>query len=329
MAGESTTSSRWGTARAFVGRYFARVLIAVSQIPTWFIPLIEGKKVGDLSIGNWVIPPLRDSSATAVLIGLAIVVLVIGGIAELLRDRKNKQHAVDLSHMQDAFASALHVHDALDAATREALWGFTDEIGVTREGTSLLPDRARCRITLYIHHESDNLFTPIHRLSTDPKLDGFRRASYPDDQGFIAEVWEKNWRQVENLRANEGAWVAQMEAKYKIPEATARHIRMKSRSLVGFCLQENKQKVGIVILESDHPSGLPETLIDISQDSKSIRVLNTLTPLLREKYIHDQRTQPSIETCAHRSSEPGEPLRAQTDCTGGHGPVASRVRSGG
>ena len=162
MAGESTTSSRWGTARAFVGRDFARVLIAVSQIPTWFIPLIEGKKVGDLSIGNWVIPPLRDSSATAVLIGLAIVVLVIGGIAELLRDRKNKQHAVDLSHMQDAFASALHVHDALDAATREALWGFTDEIGVTREGTSLLPDRARCRITLYIHHESDNLFTPIH-----------------------------------------------------------------------------------------------------------------------------------------------------------------------
>ena len=61
MAGESTTSSRWGTARAFVGRYFARVLIAVSQILTWFIPLIEGKKVGDLSIGNWVIPPLRDS----------------------------------------------------------------------------------------------------------------------------------------------------------------------------------------------------------------------------------------------------------------------------
>lgn len=145
------------------------------------------------------------------------------------------------------------------------------------------------RISLYQHEKRERCFTLLERVSKNPVLSEKGRPSYPDDQGFISEVWKKGNSHVVISQANEEAWVKRQLRDYNVPLKVGEKIKMKSRTLVGISLKDISHKsVGLIIIESLNRHAIPAEVLDQLEQHevyKQLCFMLSVTPHLPKDYF--------------------------------------------
>lgn len=119
------------------------------------------------------------------------------------------------------------------------------------------------RVTVYMHNPPTapgkrGTFVQFGRYSSNPNFDSTRRLSYPDNEGRIAETWQRGT----SFAADYPDPVTDLEAYLDRCEADglereqARKIRMKSRLFFGWKLMDgrNQYPLAVVIVESTSPN---------------------------------------------------------------------------
>jgi hypothetical protein len=110
------------------------------------------------------------------------------------------------------------------------------------------------RITVYKH--TGSAFVILGRYSKNPEFaKRGRRGIYPDDEGCIGEAWRNGASFVDDLpdpSTEQDAYTRRLEGDWKIPPATSRGFRMKSRCLAGLALEDPKgtRRTAVIVFES-------------------------------------------------------------------------------
>lgn len=111
------------------------------------------------------------------------------------------------------------------------------------------------RVTLYGCKPSiggRNVFVPLARSSHNPQLERMGRKSYPDDEGFIQQVWENGadtWKSVSKTKKGRKT---EFVTEFKMPMSTVEKLTMIPCSMAGIRLDDTDgEKLGLLILESD------------------------------------------------------------------------------
>lgn len=160
-------------------------------------------------------------------------------------------------------------------------------------GNQLLEDcniyNDHTRISLYQHEPKERCFILLERLSKNPSLSQKGRPYYPDDQGFISEVWERNKAEGSINAKDPENWAKRQNKDYNIPLEVAYNIKMKSRSFSGISLiNKSKISVGLLIIESTEQKSIPNDVLDRIEGQKSFEQLSlmlSVTPHLPKDYF--------------------------------------------
>lgn len=134
-------------------------------------------------------------------------------------------------------------------------------------------DLTSLRVSIYYHKRSK--FILVERKSRNPRLEEIGRDYYPDDQGFISEVWEQGIShgdiEVIESDTDEDSEKTSLVTNAKntgIPEEIATKIidRMRTRSYVGLRIESSREPIGIVLFESSKANGLPASCAQLLQN---------------------------------------------------------------
>jgi len=108
------------------------------------------------------------------------------------------------------------------------------------------------RISFYIH--DGKAFVLQGRYSDNPHYNKTGRLIYPDDQGCIGRAYANGeWfvNDIPDYDASREAYLDRLQREYSIDKRTARAMRMKSRSLYGYGLENHRgHKVAVIVFES-------------------------------------------------------------------------------
>lgn len=109
------------------------------------------------------------------------------------------------------------------------------------------------RITIYVHDPS-GYFVPVGRHSENPKFKKKGRSKYPDDQGFIAKAWERDFY-FENDYPNPELSLNQYAQRLSydgLPANVINGLTMKPTLLFGYRVKEllTHKHIALIILES-------------------------------------------------------------------------------
>lgn len=111
------------------------------------------------------------------------------------------------------------------------------------------------RVTLYGCKPSiggRHVFVPLARSSHNPQLERMGRKSYPDDEGFIRQVWENGADTWKSVSKTEKGRKTEFVNKFKMPMSTVEKLTMIPCSMAGIRLDDTDgKKLGLLILESD------------------------------------------------------------------------------
>lgn len=111
------------------------------------------------------------------------------------------------------------------------------------------------RVTLYGCKPSiggRHVFVPLARSSHNPQLERMGRKSYPDDEGFIRQVWENGADTWKSVSKTEKGRKTEFVNKFKMPMSTVEKLTMIPCSMAGIRLDDTDgEKLGLLILESD------------------------------------------------------------------------------
>lgn len=111
------------------------------------------------------------------------------------------------------------------------------------------------RVTLYGCKPSiggRRVFVPLARSSHNPQLERMGRKSYPDDEGFIRQVWENDAGTWKSVSKTEKGRKTEFVNKFKMPMNTVDKLTMIPCSMAGIRLDDTDgKKLGLLILESD------------------------------------------------------------------------------
>lgn len=111
------------------------------------------------------------------------------------------------------------------------------------------------RITLYRVDSNDEnkVFVPVARFSDNPNFKQYGRSTYPLNQGYIGQCWEKEEIYVSNLESYEKKKRKYISDAKKVgmEQSDIESLSMKSRSFFGKRLHHNgDDAIAILIIES-------------------------------------------------------------------------------
>ena len=116
-------------------------------------------------------------------------------------------------------------------------------------------NNSHIRVTLYGCKPSAggrHVFVPLARSSHNPQLERMGRKSYPDDEGFIRQVWENGADTWKSVSKTEKGRKTEFVNKFKMPMSTVEKLTMIPCSMAGIRLDDTDgEKLGLLILESD------------------------------------------------------------------------------
>lgn len=179
--------------------------------------------------------------------------LVAGGIALSIAGAVwAVASAVRVGRMKKEMERALEHAAAVPEIIQAALITIADELEL---------DSSQTRLSLYRH--IDQAFVLVGRHSGSPRLKRPGRTRYPDDQGFIRQVWESGGSQkIKDLPSDRGEWNAACCEQFSIPLEVAAAMSMQARSLIGTRLDapgSTATPIGVIIIESERPRGVTGT----------------------------------------------------------------------
>lgn len=143
----------------------------------------------------------------------------------------------------------------------------------------------RYRISLYIHR--GNSFFRLSRFSRNPNYNRTGRKLYPEDEGCLADAWErgasvvqlpdpKNWEEYKK----------ELEDKHNIDGDVADKLTMKSRSYVGIRLTDPRTNAhrGVVVFESTKATGVTlntvRAVLDKQKEDELAKYVSEFLPWL-------------------------------------------------
>ena len=109
------------------------------------------------------------------------------------------------------------------------------------------------RITIYVH-DSDGYFVPVGRYSENPNLEKKGRSKYPDDQGFIAKAWQRDFcfaNDYPDPDSNSKAYIRRL-SEDKMPADIIAGLKMKSRLFFGCRIKnlQTQEPIALLIIEA-------------------------------------------------------------------------------
>jgi hypothetical protein len=115
------------------------------------------------------------------------------------------------------------------------------------------------RASLYIHQGTS--FVLCGRYSPDPVLRQPGRPSYPDDQGCIASGWRNSWHFENDMGVSDEQYRTKSMERYNIDTETLKTIPMKSLFFAVKRIDDGRECVGLVVVESTRQDRFDEGTI--------------------------------------------------------------------
>ena len=148
------------------------------------------------------------------------------------------------------------------------------------------------RATLYGSIRLDDgryRFVPLARKSHNPTLERIGRKSYPDDEGFIQDVWEKGATTWRAASKTERGCRSEFVNRFNMPEGTVRALTMIPNAMAGIRLDDADGKhVGMLILESNNEEDtnfLIDHLDVLQQDDGMVACVSEAIGSLGSNYL--------------------------------------------
>lgn len=124
------------------------------------------------------------------------------------------------------------------------------------------------RISIYCHYEGE--FRILSREAKRADYRKFRRIQYPDGQGIIGRIWRDGDKTFQIGKDQD--WLTWTKS-FGFEEADALALPMKSVSFCGVRLEHNKERVGVVLIESTAKRGANGTHLEKLQSSMIVKSL--------------------------------------------------------
>lgn len=155
-----------------------------------------------------------------------------------------------------------------------------------------------CRVTVYGHEA--NRFLPLVRMSYNPHLSQPGRRSYPEDQGYIAEIWQRGFFSFTYPLPNSKEAKLERMVKinlerFSVPEQVTRSFRMLPTSIIGLRIDTaNDKPLGLILIESEDS--------DLDKQADRQRLKESLSIQLLTTFIHSSISQLNSLKAPERSS---------------------------
>lgn len=217
---------------------------------------------------------------------VAATLLIAGTVLAFLSGKIELGNRNDIGKLK----AKLDVAEGREQATREALSDSIRQIGqnLSKELGLWSPD---VRMTVYVHNDIDKTFIPLARVSSNPEFAQKHRDSYPDTQGFLAEVWRKGKF---SLYGKQEQTIHRMSLEQGYSEDEYAELQLIPRSLFGLHLLQGLDPIGLIFWESPEPYRITadnskldkvETL-ETLQDLTSVLCASTaLFPVLANHFL--------------------------------------------
>lgn len=247
-----------------------RGVMVAAQMPAWFTVIVGNSYLGDTLK---FLPEWLNIRTDVALILFSILLAALGVYLEGRREKTIEERDEQLDLAQK-------VLDTLDSRLDDLLEELTEELKLTAGGNTQLPSGKCVRVTIYTHDPTERVFIPLGRRSTNPRFRDFGRKTYPDDQGLISRAWETGWGIETGLPEIESSWIKEVSERHSIPADVASKFRLKALSLAALRLQVGREKVGVIVIESDDPKGIGGSVLDDYPKSRAFSELKALMPIL-------------------------------------------------
>lgn len=124
------------------------------------------------------------------------------------------------------------------------------------------------RISIYCHYDGE--FRILSREAKRGDYKQFRRVRYPDDQGVIGRIWRDGDKTFQLGKDQD--WL-NWTMDFGFTETEAEGLPMRSVSFCGVRLEHNRERVGVILLESTTKRGVNGTHLEKLQESKIVTSL--------------------------------------------------------
>lgn len=112
------------------------------------------------------------------------------------------------------------------------------------------------RVSIYFHSGSE--FVMAARYSADPVFHAPGRGRYPDSVGLISKAWRSELASFKY--EDESEWRVAQTEDFQFSDDEVEAFAMRSLSMVGVRLECNKERVGVLIIESTRPDGATQRI---------------------------------------------------------------------
>lgn len=113
------------------------------------------------------------------------------------------------------------------------------------------------RASVYVHAGGE--FVMVARWSDNAGLSRPGRGVYPDSCGVIAKAWQSREFYAQGWPEGDDDWI-EVQATYGVTEEVARGLRMRSRSIAAWRIDDDDHHpVGVVVTESELPRGVRQS----------------------------------------------------------------------
>ncbi|MGO1544799.1 MAG: hypothetical protein ACTHXA_10730 [Gulosibacter sp.] len=237
-------------------QYAPIVLQAIATVGIGFVP---GGFAQSSPYSEWAWPLLIASILAALAGG-------IWGVRQRRSTAELERHAAGAHERAEARADA--VRRALDHIVQEIM----DDLRV---------NRAETRGSVYRHRNDD--FLLVSRWSENPKLHKIGTLEFSDDQGVLAEAWERGFASTQDMDEDLEKWRIMQEEQYNVSRDRVLKLTMHARSMLALRIDHNGDQLGAIVLESRRPRGL--TTRHLAQLKEHILV-RAIAPLLSIPWSH-------------------------------------------
>jgi hypothetical protein len=142
---------------------------------------------------------------------------------------------------RDEFAALIH------AQRRSYRAVFDEHLAHVSDGLTFGRNE---RISVY--RFKSGKFVPLARYSPNAAYREKSRTEYPHDQGCIAAAWadgEAFENELPSFKQQPEEYLRRNRDKWRIPEDVSRSLKMKSRSIAAFRIEDD-QRQGVIVFES-------------------------------------------------------------------------------
>ncbi|MGK9147731.1 hypothetical protein KXS11_08915 [Plantibacter flavus] len=169
---------------------------------------------------------------------------------------------------------------------RQSLQGAIDELASQLCEHVAGDERADTRVSVY-SVENDE-FVLQARVSRNPELEKRGRRSYPLHKGHIGRAWQSGSSLASFNSGSRAEWEAELVAESQFTAAEARLLSMFSRSILAKRLDSGREKIGLIVFESERASDFDVRSL---QKLGRSRLLAALTDVVKASHSHLPRAQ--------------------------------------